>query len=157
MLDEKKVRIMTKLSIYEKTTGRYDIKLAKFYRSDYVHYQVLRTLIAVTLGYVLLLLLAAVYKSDYLIAEAVTLDYASIGKAILRYYLMILAVFAVISLFGYLIHYNVSRKHLSDYYNLLKKLKKYYVLKEEAEAEGIADTAGQAAAADTGTEGGRNL
>ncbi len=135
MIDEKKVRIMTKLSIYEKTAGRYDSKLAKYFRSDYVHYNVLKTLIAVTFGYLLLLFMAAVYKSDYLIANAVTLDYRTIGLTILKIYIFLLVAFAIISIVGYFIAYNVSRKRLSGYYNLLKKLRKYYRLKEEAEEE----------------------
>ncbi|MBO7402534.1 MAG: hypothetical protein J6U10_06045 [Lachnospiraceae bacterium] len=136
MLDKKKVRIMTKLSIYEKNAGRYDVKLAKYFRSDYVHYHVLRTLVAVTFGYLLLLFMAAVYKSDYLIAEFVTIDYAALGKKLLIIYIYILAIFAVLSIIGYFIAYNVSRKRLSGYYNLLKKLKKYYRLKEDAEEVG---------------------
>jgi len=134
MFDKNKVRVMTKLAIYEKKTGRYDVKLAKFFRSDYVHFHVLRTLISVTIGYALLLLMAAIYKSDYLIAEAVVLDYAGIGKAILTIYIYILVIFAVGSSIGYFIAYNVSRKRLSGYFNLLKKLKKYYKFQRTVEA-----------------------
>ncbi len=150
MLDKKKVRIMTKLSIYEKNAGRYDVKLAKYFRSDYVHYHVLKTLVAVTLGYLLLLFMAAVYKSDYLIAEAVTIDYVSLGKKIFSIYVMLLVVFAVLSFIGYFIAYNVSRKRLSGYYNLLKKLKKYYILKEEAEEVGESAVVDELNASDDG-------
>lgn len=135
MLDEKKVRVMTKLAIYEKRSGRYDMKLAKYFRSDYVHYNVLKTLVAVTVGYLLILLMAAIYKSDYLIAEAVSLDYKTIGKYVLGIYLMLLVVFAVIASIGYFIAYNVSRKRLSGYFNLLKRLKKYYKLQKNPPAK----------------------
>ena len=151
MLDKKKVRIMTKLSIYEKNMGRHDTRLAKYFRSDYVHYRVLKTLVAVTFGYALLLFMAVVYRSDYLVANAVTLDYATIGRSVLRIYLLLLVVFAVISAVGYFIAYTVSRKRLSGYYNLLKKLRKYYKLKEESEAEEEKAVA-EAVASDDGRE-----
>lgn len=126
MLDEKKVRLMTKMSIYEKRDGKHDIKLAKYFKSDYVHYQLLRTIVAVTFGYLLILLLAAIYKADYLIAEAVVLDYASIARDVLVIYLMLLVSLGLLSVVGYSIAYTVSRKRLSNYYNLLKKLRKIY-------------------------------
>lgn len=129
MLDEKKVRLMTKMSIYEKRDGKHDIKLAKYFKSDYVHYQLLRVVVAVTFGYLLVLGLALIYKSDYLIAEAVVLDYAAIGKQVLKYYLILLLSLGLLAVVGYSIAYTVSRKRLSNYYNLLKKLKKIY--KEE--------------------------
>ncbi len=141
MLDEKKVRLMTKMSIYEKRDGKHDIKLAKYFKSDYVHYQLLRVIVAVTFGYLMLLFLAAIYKSDYLIAEAVTLDYAAIGKKILIIYVGLIVGFGFLAVIGYSIAYTVSRKRLSNYYNLLKKLKKIYVEEntsagETVEAEG---------------------
>ena len=86
MIDERKTRMMTKLAIYEKTEGREDIRLSKYYKSDYVRLNILKTILQVTLGSVLILILVILYKSEYLIEKAVTLDYVYIGKIIFAIY-----------------------------------------------------------------------
>ena len=49
MLNNRKVRLMTKLAIYEKEDGKEDIRLGRYYRGDYVRYQLLKTIVAVLL------------------------------------------------------------------------------------------------------------
>ena len=126
MLNNQKVRLMTKLAIYEKEDGKEDIRLGRYYRIDYVRYQILKTIVAVTFGYLILILLTILYNIEYLIAEAVVLDYATIGKTILGIYLMILLVFGGAAGIGYTIKYNQSRKKLAKYYQLLKRVKTIY-------------------------------
>ena len=36
MLDERKVKLMTKLALYEETHGKEDFKISEYYRKDYV-------------------------------------------------------------------------------------------------------------------------
>ena len=36
MLDEKRVKLMTKLALYEETQGKDDFKVSEYYRKDYV-------------------------------------------------------------------------------------------------------------------------
>ena len=35
MLDERKVKLMTKLALYEETYGKEDFKISSYYRKDY--------------------------------------------------------------------------------------------------------------------------
>ena len=70
MLNERKIRLMTQLAIYEKNGGKEDIKLSKYYKGDYSRFQAWKTAVAITIGYILLLAVAAVYKLEYLIDEA---------------------------------------------------------------------------------------
>ena len=120
MLNNRKVRLMTKLAIYEKEDGKEDIRLGKYYRVDYVRYQMLKTLVAVTFGYLILVLLTIIYNAEYLIAEAVKLDYAAIGRTMLGIYLVLVLVFVGIAGIGYTVKYNRSRKKLGKYYQMLK-------------------------------------
>ena len=50
MLNNRKVRIMTQLAIYEKGEGKKDFKLSKFYKTDYARFNVLKTALMVTLS-----------------------------------------------------------------------------------------------------------
>ncbi len=129
MLNNRKVRLMTKLAIYEKEDGKEDIRLGKYYRVDYVRYQMLKTLVAVTFGYLILVLLTILYNAEYLIAEAVKLDYAAIGRTLLGVYLVLVLVFVGLAGIGYTVKYNRSRKKLAKYYQMLKRLRTIY--KEE--------------------------
>jgi len=126
MLNNHKIRLMTKLAIYEMKDGKEDIRLGKYYRVDYVRYQLLKTIVAVTCGYLILVLLTILYNMEYLIAEAVKLDYASIGRNILGIYLVLLLAFSGMAALGYTIKYNRSRKKLAKYYRMLKRLRIIY-------------------------------
>lgn len=126
MLNNRKIRIMTKLATYEEKEGKEDIALSKYYKTDYVRLNILKTIMSATLGYLLLLIMIAVYRSEYLIENAVNLDYKSIFTTILGYYLVILTILIVGTLIGYSIKYDKSRKQLSQYFRMLKKLRMIY-------------------------------
>ncbi len=126
MLNNRKVRLMTRLAMYEQTEGKEDVRISKYFRSDYVRLNVLKTVVAITLGYLLVLLLLVVYHSEYLIREAVTLDYEGI---ILRYvgiYIIILSVYCGVGMIGYMIKYRTSRKKLAKYFRMLRRLRTLY-------------------------------
>jgi hypothetical protein len=126
MLNTNKVRLMTKLALYETKEGKEDIRLSKYYKTDYVRYQVIKSIICATVGYGLILLLIFIYKSESLISNAVTLNYKVIGTYILGIYIIVIAIYGLGALAGYSIKYDLSRKKLSRYYKLLKRLNKIY-------------------------------
>lgn len=126
MLDYKKIRLMTKLAIYEKKEGKEDIHLSKYYKTDYVRYQVLKAIIASTIGYLLIIALIVFYRMEYLIKNAVVLNYKLMGTYLLGFYLMTITIFGLGALIGYSLKYDASRKKLSRYYRLLKRLEKIY-------------------------------
>ncbi|HWT27143.1 MAG TPA: hypothetical protein VN131_04320 [Mobilitalea sp.] len=126
MLNNKKIRIMTKLAIYENREGKEDIHLSKYYKTDYVRYQVLKSILCVTLGYALILLMIFMYQAEYIIKYAVDLDYKTIGTYILGVYIVIVTIYGLGSLVGYSLKYDASRKKLARYFKLLKRLGKIY-------------------------------
>ena len=48
MLDEKRVKLMTKLALYEETQGKDDFKVSEYYRKDYVGMHMICTFLWVT-------------------------------------------------------------------------------------------------------------
>ena len=133
MVNMRKVRLMTKLAIYEKKEGKEDIKLGKYFRRDYVRLKVLHNIVAVTLGYILVLGLIIAYQMEYLIKEAVTLDYIGMGKTILGTYIIVVTVYIMVAMVGYGLYYNYSRKKLSKYFRMLRRLRSLY--QEEGQPE----------------------
>lgn len=126
MLNNDKIRLMTKLALYESKQGKEDIRLSKYYKTDYVRYQIIKSIICATLGYALILALIFLYQAEYLIKNAVVLDYKSLGINILGYYIMVVSVYGLGSAVWFSIKYDNSRKKLGRYFKLLKRMNKIY-------------------------------
>ena len=47
MLNNRKIRIMTKLATYEEKEGKEDIKLSKYYKTDFVRLNILKTIMSI--------------------------------------------------------------------------------------------------------------
>lgn len=126
MLNNNKIRLMTKLAVYEKKEGKEDIQLSKYYKTDYVRYQMIKSMISATFGYLLILALVFLYQMEYLIKNAVDLNYKLIGTYVLGFYIMIVTVYGLGSAIGYSMKYDASRKKLVRYFKLLKRLNRVY-------------------------------
>lgn len=126
MLNNRKVRLMTRLAMYEQKEGKEDVRISKYFRTDFVRLNVLKTIVAVTIGYLLVLLLLVVYHSEYLIREAVTLDYEGIISRCVGVYVILLTVYGAIGMIGYMIKYRASRKKLAKYFRMLRRLRSLY-------------------------------
>lgn len=50
MLDERKVKLMTKLALYEETHGKEDFKISSYYRKDYASLHVIYAFLSVSVG-----------------------------------------------------------------------------------------------------------
>jgi len=130
MLNERKIRLMTKLAIYEKKDGKEDLKLAKYYKGDYARLQAWKTGIAVTIAYVLLLVVAAVYKLEYFLDNAFVIDFKELGMKVLGIYIIVLTVYVIIAMLGYSLKYAASRKKLAKYFRMLRKLNHFYLVED---------------------------
>lgn len=126
MLNNRKIRLMTKLAVFENKAGKEDISLSKYYKTDYVRYQVLKSIISATVGYILILALLVLYKLEHIIKNAVSLDYKTLGAYALGVYIIIVTVYGLVSLAWFSFKYDTSRKKLIRYFKLLKRLKKVY-------------------------------
>lgn len=126
MLNNDRIRLMTKLAHYEGKEGKEDIRLSKYYKTDYVRYEIIKSIICATIGYALILVLIVLYNSEYLLGKAVTLDYKGIGTQVLGIYIMIIVVYGLSTAVMASIKYDKSRKKLGKYYKLLKRLNKLY-------------------------------
>lgn len=137
MVNMRKVRLMTKLAIYEKSEGKEDIKLGKYFRRDYVRLKILHNIVAVTIGYLLVIAMIVAYQMEYLIKEAVNLDYIGIGKTILGVYIIIVTVYIMAAMIGYGLYYDYSRKKLAKYFRMLRRLRSIYQEEEQLGMEEV--------------------
>ncbi len=131
MLNNDKVRVMTRLAIYEKKRGKEDIGLSQYYKKDYIRLQVLNTIVFSTIGYGLLVLLVGIYQSEYLIANAVTLNYKAIGMYVFGIYAMFLTISILCTIIASTLKFEASRRKLAGYNKGLRCLQQIYESEEK--------------------------
>ena len=118
--------MMTKMAIYEKNEGKTMLKTAKYFKSDFVSLGILKTVIAVTIAFIAMLILFALCQADSLIANINSLDYVSLGKNVAIYYIALIMVFGVIAGVVYSFKFESSRKEIKKFFSRLNKLERFY-------------------------------
>lgn len=131
MVNNRKVRLMTKLSIYENGKGKEDLELSKYFRRDYLRNGFLKTFVAVTIGFAFIVGLRILYKMEYIVSHAVVLNYQAIISQIVGLYLVLLTIFSMSGLVYGMIHYNRSRNRFSKYFRMLKRMRSFYKEEED--------------------------
>jgi len=122
MLNERKIRLMTKTAIYEKGKGKEDMKINNYGGSDYVRFNILKTVLGATVTAILIFGLVVLYKMEDVMADVMKLDFFKLGKEILVLYIIFVILYAVISLIVYQQRYYRASKRLKRYNMNLKKI-----------------------------------
>ena len=122
MLNEDKIRIMSRCAMYEKGQGKEDLAVNRYYQGDYVRLNTLKTLIGVTVGFVLCFGLYLVLRAEYYMENIVGMDLMAFVRHVLMYYVIVLVIFAVISIVFYGWKYTDTQKRVRWYYQDLKAL-----------------------------------
>ena len=122
MLNEDKIRIMNRCAMYEKGQGKEDLAVNRYYQGDYVRLNTLKTLIGVTVGFVLCFGLYLVLRAEYYMENIVGMDLMAFARNVLMYYVIVLVIFAVISIVFYGWKYTDTQKRVRWYYQDLKAL-----------------------------------
>jgi hypothetical protein len=139
MINEEKVKVMTKLAMYEQGEGRKYLPVSKYYRSDYIGLALIKNFFLVTFGYILALAGIAAYFSEYLMDNIHKMDLISIGSWILIGYGIVLLFFSLFTYIQYTVKYHSAKKSVKKYYAELTKLEKIYGREErKSSARGTA-------------------
>ena len=101
MLDEKKVKLMTRMALYEEQQGREDLKVSAYYRKDYTSLHTLATILWVTIGYVCLVVLLGISVFDKLMEKM------SVGMIIVT----AIAIVAIIIAYAVYTHVTCNNRH----------------------------------------------
>lgn len=122
MLNKQKIKLMTRAAIYEESVGREDLKINMYFASDYIRVNLLKTLIGVTVGYLLAVMLFLGYRYEELLAELANMDLMAMVMDFGVYYVILLAVYAVCALIYYSYKKHQSERNVRQYYAVLKKI-----------------------------------
>ena len=126
MLNENKVKMMTKMAIYEKNECRRMLKTARYFKSDYIAFGILKTLITTSIAYIIMLIMYVLYNMENIIKDINKLDYMEVGTNLIIGYVAMIAVFSIIAFVVYGNQYDNSRNGLKRYFSRLNKLERFY-------------------------------
>lgn len=141
MINEEKVKIMTRLAMYEKSEGKKHLPVSKYYRSDYIGLALIKNFFLVTVGYALVLAGVGAYFSEYLMENIHKMNLISLGLSIILGYVVTLVAFSVFTYIQYSVKYYLAKKSVKSYYGELTKLAKIYN-REEKKTAGRGATGG---------------
>lgn len=126
MLNEERVRMMTKMSLYEEKLGAEDLKISTYYKKDYSSLNVLISILWMTIGYAIIAGLIAVSNLEAIMADlSVTKLIFLVAVAVGVYVILVIAYAIGCSMF-YKKKYNRAKMRVKHYYRNLSRLRKMY-------------------------------
>lgn len=122
MINEERVILMTKLASYEANEGKKNVAIGSYFRSDYIGWQVLKSIISATIAFAVVFAVYIFYDFELFMTDIYKMDLLEFATTILTYYLVTVGVYAVISYIVYAYRYSRAQKSLRLFQQNLKKL-----------------------------------
>ena len=126
MLNEEKIILMTQMASYEENEGKKNMAIGRYFRSDYIAIQVLKSVVSATIAYALCLALYIFYDFENFMQDIYKMDLIAFARNILLYYGITVVVYGAVSYLICSLRYARAKKSLKCYYNNLKKLNSIY-------------------------------
>lgn len=126
MLNEDRIKLMTKMAAYEEKEGKRDIPICRYFRIDYVSLNMVKTAISTTIAFALIVGMWLLYRADYFMENISKIDLVALGEEILKYYLIVMFIYIIIAYIVYMIRYNSAKRGVKRYYAQLKRISKLY-------------------------------
>ena len=126
MLDEKKVKLMTRLAFYEQTQGKEDFKVSAYYRKDYASLHTICSVIWITIGYICVVGLAFLAGMDHILGKMSASMLIMLILILVISYLVLVILYAVIASHVFNDKHKKARQRVKKYnHDLLRLLKMY--------------------------------
>mgnify|MGYP007031358351 CR=1 FL=1 len=126
MLNEERIKLMTKMACYESDEGKKNVAIGSYFRGDYIGLQVIKSIISGTIAFVIIFAMYILYDFEVFMADIYKVDLFALAKNVIVDYLIFTAAYAFVSYGVYTYRYAKARRSLKIYYNNLKKLSYLY-------------------------------
>lgn len=137
MLNEEKVKLMTRASLYEKKESRRSLKITQYFRHDYISLQMLYGWFFATVSFALGAVLWGACNMEYLLDNLHKMDLKTFGWTVLLTYVLVTAVYLCL-LYGVCSYrYSLAKKSVSGYMQTLRKISDVYGQEEKGTASDI--------------------
>lgn len=135
MLSEEKIRVMSRMSMYERGRGKQDLRKDAWFKGDYLSRELLISFLAGTAAFVILVgcfLLGDIESLESLMLQLFSMDVMSLLRRILLEYIVFMLVFEAITWIVYSVRYDRAQEGLRRYYKDLKRISEGYGGKDSA-------------------------
>ena len=122
MVDQERVRLMTRLARYENGEGVEYFRIRKYYRSDYTALQLIKTWILTTLGYGLLLGLVIAGNVEFLLDNIDSMNLRVLFSWILIGYIVLIGAYFAAVYISSVIRYNRAKRNVKEYLTALERI-----------------------------------
>lgn len=126
MLNEERIKLMTKMASYEADEGKRNASIGNYYRGDYISKQVIKSILCGTIAFIVVFALYVFYNFEIFLSDIYNMDLLQMGKLVLVIYIVFILIYSIISYLVYTTRYAKAKKSLKVYYNNLKKLAYLY-------------------------------
>lgn len=126
MLKKEKIRLMTDLAIYEKKYEKDVFKINKFYKSDYIFWNMLMAFVRYTACFAVCFLLYMLFQSDSFFYSINVDGVMSMLTRLTLIYALGAVIYLFISAAVYSARYKRARKGMLFYATKLKRLARRY-------------------------------
>lgn len=131
MVNEEKVKLMTKLAIYESTKGKKQLNICKYYKRDYVRYNMFKTAVTATIAYMIIAGTYILLNVEEILLQLNDLDFLHEAARIGVSYVIFLVLYMLIARFIYSHKYEKVKPDVIVYNHNLKQLKELYDREEK--------------------------
>ena len=126
MLNEKRIILMTKMASYEANEGKRNVSIGSYFRTDYIGWQVLKSIISASIAFVVVFGMYIFYNFEMFMTDIYKMDLLEFARHILSLYLWTIGIYAVVSYIVYTVRYTRAVKSLKVYQMNLRKLSDMY-------------------------------
>ena len=126
MVNEDRIKLMTRMAAYEKEEHKVNKKIVSFFRSDYISMQMLKSVIFTTIAFLIMFGLYILYDFELFMKEIYQMDMFEFAKSVIIIYVIFLGVILLITYVVSLYRYNRALQSTKLYYANLKKLSRIY-------------------------------
>ena len=135
MVNEEKVRLMTKAAMIKKKEERKTFTISRFYGDDFVSFQAVKGVIGVTIAFVLILALWVLENSEILMTQYPIANLFALAGNIIFIYLLVVLATVLISVLVYTARFWKSKETAKEYQSSLKKLQRMYQKDKDEQGE----------------------
>lgn len=126
MVNEERIKLMTRMAAYEKEKHKKNKKIVSYFKKDYISMQILQSIVYTTIAFGIILALYVLYDFELFMKEIYQMDLFQFAKSVIIVYLIFLGIILVFTHAIALYRYNRALQSTKIYYANLKKLSDIY-------------------------------
>lgn len=124
MLDKRRIRVMTRMSMYEKKNIQKDLRISTYYKKDYASLNTWITILWITVGYAIIVGLGGLCFMDQILNNLTLQKLAILCGIVVGVYLILIIVYGVCASSYYKGVYSRAKHRMKRYYRDLNTLEK---------------------------------